>query len=117
MPIGKPMNMGYYIRVEREETPLNKDQSIRVFERAGFTFTGYKDAGWGVRRYHFTHPSFSGEDSYDLGCLRMKARMLDIRMWHDEQRARMKFGIQEELFHDWEIEENYAITNPMEVAA
>jgi len=96
---------------------MNKQQAIAIFERAGYTFTGYKDGGWGEKRYHFTHPNFPGEDCYDLGLLRRKARLLDIQMWHDEQRAQLKFGIQETLFQDWEVEENYAITNPMEVAA
>lgn len=90
---------------------MNKRESIAIFERAGYTFTGYKDAGWGEKRYHFTHPNTHGETTYDLPLLRSKARMLDIRMWHEEFKAELRKGIQQELFTDSEIEYHYAITN------
>ena len=62
---------------------MTKTEAIAVFERAGYTFTGYKDAGWGEKYYHFTHPSIPGEDAYHLGLLRLKARRLDHKMWLD----------------------------------
>ena len=92
---------------------MTKNEAIATFKRAGYTFTGYKDAGWGEKRYHFTHPNTPGEDSYYLGTLRGKARLLDLRMWHDAHLAELKQGIQQELFSDWEIEETYAILNPV----
>ena len=96
---------------------MTKNEAIRIFERAGYTFTGYKDAGWGEKRYHFTHPNIPGETCYDLSCMRRKARMLDVRMWHDEYLAELKQGIQKTLFSDTEIEYCYTIENPVEVAA
>ena len=94
---------------------MNKQEAIRVFERAGYTFVGYKDAGWGEKRYHFTHPNIHGEDCYDLNLLRQKARHLDTKMWLEQHYAKLDAGIQEELFFDWEIEEQYAIMNPVGV--
>ena len=95
---------------------MTKNEALDIFKRAGYTFTGYKDTGWGEKRYFFTHPSFPGEDCYDLSLLRVKARMFDIQMWHDEFKARLKHGIQESLFTEMEIECNYTIENPLEVA-
>ena len=92
---------------------MTKNEAIAIFERAGYTYTGYKNAGWGEKLYHFTHPNIRGEDSYHLGVMRSKARTLDIRMWHDAFLAELKQGIQQELFSDWEVEENYAILNPV----
>ena len=96
---------------------MTKKEALAIFKRAGFEFTGFKDAGWGEKRYHFTHPNINGETSYDLSLLRTRARMLDIQMWHDEYLAELKQGIQEDLFTDLEIELNYTIENPLEVAA
>ena len=96
---------------------MTKQQAIAVFERAGYTFTGFKDSGWGEKRYHFTHPKIHGEDCYDLSLLRIKARQLDNKMWYDGYLAELKQGIQQELFTDVEIEHCYEITNPLEVAA
>ena len=96
---------------------MTKKEAIAVFERAGYTFTGYKDAGWGEKRYHFTHPNIHGEDCYDLRLLRNKARLLDIRMYMAEILREQKMGIQQTLFSDFEYETHYAITNPIEEAA
>ena len=90
---------------------MTKKEAIAIFERAGYTFTGFKDAGWGEKRYHFTHPNIHGEDAYDLSLLRMKARRLDTKMWLEAHHARLREGIQEELFTDVEIESHYAIVN------
>lgn len=90
---------------------MTKKEAIAIFERAGYIFTGYKDAGWGEKRYHFTHPKTQGENCYDLSLLRYQARRFDMKMWLEEQDAKLKAGIQEELFADWEIEEQYAIVN------
>ena len=90
---------------------MTKKEAIAIFERAGYTFTGYKDAGWGEKYYHFTHPNIQGEDAYHLGLMRIKARHLDMKMWLDAHRARLREGIQEELFTDTEIETHYAIVN------
>ena len=95
---------------------MTKKDAINIFKRAGYTYTGYKNAGWGEKRYHFTHPNIQGETIYDLSLLRRRARMLDIQMWHDEYREELKRGIQECLFTDFEIEYNYFIENPLEVA-
>ena len=62
---------------------MTKKEAIAVFERAGYTFTGFKDAGWGEKLYHFTHPNIHGEDVYHLGLMRSKARRLDNKMWLD----------------------------------
>ena len=90
---------------------MTKKEAIAIFERAGYTFTGYKDAGWGEKRYHFTHSNIHGETIFDLALMRSRARTLDAKMWLDAHQARLREGIQEELFADWEIEENYAIVN------
>ena len=95
---------------------MTKTEAIAIFERAGYTFVGYKDVGWGLKRYTFTHPKIHGETEFDLGLLRRKARMLDIQMWHDQYMAELKQGIQESLFTDMEIEYYYTIENPLEVA-
>ena len=94
---------------------MTKNEAIRTFERAGYTFVGYKDAGWGEKRYHFTHPNIHGEDCYDLNLLRNKARHLDTKMWLEEHHAKLRAGIQEELFSDTEVECHYAIMNPIAV--
>ena len=94
---------------------MTKKEAIAVFERAGYTFTGYKNAGWGEKRYHFTHPNIHGEDAYDLNLLRKKARHLDTKMWLEQHRAELAAGIQEELFTDTEVEYHYAIQNPIAV--
>ena len=90
---------------------MTKKEAIAVFERAGYTFIGYKDAGWGEKLYHFTHPNIPGEDAYHLGLMRDKARRLDNKMWYEAYEAELKAGIQEELFTDVEIESHYAIVN------
>ncbi len=95
---------------------MTKNEAIAIFERAGYTFTEYKDTGYGFKAYHFTHPNFTGEVKYDLSLLRKKARHLDIKMWHDEYVAELKRGIQQTLFSDFEIEYNYFIENPVVVA-
>ena len=95
---------------------MTKNEALRIFERAGYTFTGYKDIGWGAKHYHFTHPNVHGEISYGLAGLRSRARHLDIKMWHDQYREELRQGIQETLFTDMEIEYNYTIDNPLEVA-
>lgn len=96
---------------------MTKNEAIREFERNGYTFTGYKDAGWGEKLYHFTHPSIPGEDCYHLSLLRSKARRLETKRWHDEWQAELRAGIQKTLFTDTEIEGYYFIENPLEVAA
>ena len=90
---------------------MTKTEAIAIFERAGYTFIGYKDAGWGEKMYHFTHPSIPGEDAYHLGLLRSKARRLDHKMWLDAYEAKLRAGVQEDLFSDTEIETHYAIVN------
>ena len=90
---------------------MTKKEAISIFQRAGWTFTGYKETGWGEKRYHFTHPNIRGEDCYDLSLLRKRARTLDIKMWCEQHRAELRKGIQEELFSNSEIEIHYAITN------
>ena len=90
---------------------MTKKEAIAIFERAGYTFTGYKDAGWGEKKYHFTHPGFDGENCYDLSLLRFQARRLDMKMWYDAFLEEQKQGIQQELFSDTEIELHYAIVN------
>ena len=94
---------------------MTKKEAIAVFERAGYTFTGFKNAGWGEKRYHFTHPNIHGENSYSLSLLRYQAHRFDMKMWLDARHAELEAGIQEELFCDWEIEENFAIQNPIAV--
>ena len=94
---------------------MTKIEALAVFKRAGYVFTGYKDAGWGEKRYHFTHPNFPGEDCYDLSLLRSKARRLDIQMDYDEYQVQLKNGIQESLFTDFEIECFYNVENPLSV--
>ena len=96
---------------------MTKTEAIAIFERAGYTYTGYKKASWGSSYYHFTHPKVQGTDvSYDLSLLRKRARHLDIKMWHDEYKEQLRQGIQESLFTDMEIECNYFIENPVIVA-
>lgn len=97
---------------------MTKNEAIAIFERAGYTFTGYKDAGWGEKQYHFTHPKIHGETTYDLACLRKRARLLDIRMWHEQWQEELRQGIQQTLFSDSEIELRYEVQNPnpLEVA-
>ena len=82
---------------------MTKSEAIAIFKRAGYTYTGYKKSSWGSGYYHFTHPGIRGTDvSYDLGHLRRRARHLDMKMWHDEQLAKLKAGIQQELFGPYE---------------
>ena len=95
---------------------MTKNEAISIFERAGYTFTGYKECEWGEKRYHFTRPNIHGETSYDLSLLRTKARSLDVKMWHDQYREELRQGIQQTLFCDWEYESHYFIENPVEVA-
>ena len=95
---------------------MTKTEAIAIFERAGYTFIGYKDTGWGCKQYYFTYPDVRGEVSYDLPLLRKRARHLDIKMWHDEYKEQLRLGIQESLFTDSEIEYNYFIENPVVVA-
>ena len=95
------------------DSSFTKKECLRVFERAGYTFVGYSDTGYGFKAYHFTHPNFRGEVEYCLSLLRQKARQLDTRMWLDEQDRKLREGIQETLFFDWEYEDKYAITNPL----
>ena len=90
---------------------MTKKEAIAIFERAGYTYIGYKDAGWGEKLYHFTHPNIPGEDVYHLSLLRLKARRLDTKMWYEAYEAELRAGIQEELFTDVEIESHYAIVN------
>ena len=60
-------------------------EAIQSFETSGYTFTGFKDAGWGEKRYHFTHPNIHGEVIYDLSLLRKRGQMLDWQRWNVEQ--------------------------------
>ena len=94
---------------------LTKKEAIAIFERAGYTYTGYKDAGWGVKQYHFTHPKIHGETCYGLSLMRFQARRHDMRMWHEQFQEELRQGIQQTLFCDWEYEDHYAIQNPVEV--
>ena len=95
---------------------MTKKEALAIFKRAGYTFVGYKDTGYGFKAYCFTHPNIHGETEYDLSLLRKKAGLLDIQMWHDEYREQLRQGIQETLFSDTEIEYCYTIENPLEVA-
>ena len=95
---------------------MTKNEALAVFKRAGYTFTEYKDTGYGFKAYHFTHPNIHSEISYGLAGLRSRARHLDIKMWHDQYREELRQGIQETLFSDTEIEYYYTIENPLEVA-
>ena len=80
---------------------MTKQEALAIFKRAGYTYTGYKKASWGSGYYHFTN--IQGTDvSFDLALLRKRARHLDIKMWHDEYKAQLKFGIQQELFGKYE---------------
>ena len=97
------------------DSVFTKTECLRVFERAGYTFVGYSDTGYGYKAYHFTHPDVRGEVEYSLSLLRIKARHLDMRMWLDARNAELKAGIQETLFSDSEIECHYAIQNPLAV--
>lgn len=90
---------------------MTKKEAIAIFERAGYTFTGYKNVGWGAKMYHFTHPKIHGDVIYSLTLVRQRARQLDTKMWLDARRAELEAGIQQELFSDIEIEEQYAIVN------
>ena len=90
---------------------MTKKEAIATFERAGYTFTGFKDIGWGAKYYHFTHPKIEGEITYSLSMVRKRAGHLDLKMWLDQRRAELEAGIQQELFSDIEIEEQYAIVN------
>ena len=95
---------------------MNKKEAIAVLERAGFKFQGYNDIGWGEKFYVFENPETeeyvgNAYSTFTLGRLRAKARHLDMKMCMDARRAELEAGIQEELFTDWEIEENYAIVN------
>ena len=82
---------------------MTKTEALAIFKRAGYTYTGYKKSSWGSGYYHFTHPNIQGTDvSYDLSLLRKKARHLDIKMWLDDRRAELEFGIQQELFGPYE---------------
>ena len=92
---------------------MTKKEAIAIFERAGYTFTGYKDVGWGGKQYHFTHPKIHGELSYGLSLLRSRARYHDFRMWHEQFQEELRQGIQQTLFTDTEIEHCYEIQNPL----
>ena len=89
---------------------MTKKEAIAVFERAGYKFIGFNDIGWGEKFYVFENPNteeFTGNaySTFTLSRLRSKARHLDTQMWLEQHRARLREGIQEELFSDWEIEE------------
>ena len=95
---------------------MNKKEAIAVLERAGFKFLGFNDIGWGEKFYVFENPEteqYVGESytTLTLNRLRKLARHLDHKMWWEARRAELEAGIQQELFADWEIEENYAIVN------
>ena len=95
---------------------MTKKEAIAVFERAGFKFQGFNDIGWGEKFYVFENPETeeyvgNAYSTFTLGRLRTKARYLDLKMWLDARDAELRAGVQEELFSDWEIEENYAIVN------
>ena len=89
---------------------MTKKEAIAIFERAGFTFIGFNDIGWGEKFYVFENPdteTYTGVaySTYDLSHLRKRARFLDHQMWLEQQRAELAAGIQEELFTDVEVEE------------
>ena len=93
-----------------------KKEAIATFERAGYTYLGFKDAGWGEKFYTFLAPcdSITGGNSvltYTLKLLRNKAQFLEYKMWQEAYEAELKAGIQEELFSDVEIESHYIIVN------
>jgi len=90
---------------------MTKNEAIKEFERNGYTFTGYKDAGWGEKRYHFTYSNIPGEDCYTLSLMRDKARRLGYAREYKEYVAELNRGIQQELFSDVEIELHYSIAN------
>ena len=81
---------------------MTKTEALAIFKRAGYTYTGYKKGGWVTGYYYFTHPNTPGDISYDLSHLRRRARHLDIKMWHDEYKAQLRAGIQQELFSPYE---------------
>ena len=87
---------------------MTKKEAIAIMERAGYTYTGYNDIGWGMKYYCFTSPT-NPYITYDLSGLRARARYLDTSMWLEAHRARLREGIQEELLTDTEIESHYAI--------
>ena len=95
---------------------MTKKEAIAIFERAGYTYKGFNDIGWGEKFYCFENPNtveFTANhySTFTLGRMRSRARTLDAKMWLDAHRARLREGIQEELFTDTEIETHYAIVN------
>ena len=92
-------------------TKKTKKEAIAIFERAGYTYLGMKDRGWGYKEYTFTHPEHRHELTYTLSTLLIKASYLDTKMWYDASQEELKQGIQQELFSDTEIELHYAIVN------
>lgn len=93
----------------------SKASCISELELCGYTYLGYYECFGGYKAYHFTHPD-GHKVSYDLSLLRRVADSEGWKRWSREVDAELRFGIQEELFCDWEIQETYAITNPLPAA-
>ena len=81
--VDNPLTMAYISIVHTQGSFLmTKKEAIAIFERAGFTFIGFNDIGWGEKFYVFENPStetYTGVaySTYDLSHLRKKARFLD----------------------------------------
>ena len=65
---------------------FSKKESIRVLETNGYTYLGFKDAGWGEKFYTFTAEGWDHPITYKLGEMRRRAYLLDMRRWMELQR-------------------------------
>ena len=94
---------------------MKLQKAIKVMEAAGFTFIKKERCKFlNCVDYFFIK---NGEVYYwDLPSLRRRAKREDEKMWLDNIRKELKFGVQQTMFADWEVEELYAIENPLEVA-
>ncbi len=86
---------------------MTKQEAIRSFELSGYKYLGFRNTGWGQKFYRFLAPysPTNGGNStvdYDLKLLRKRADRLQIERWFAEQKAKLEFGIQEELFGEYE---------------
>ena len=86
---------------------MTKQEAIRSFELSGYKYLGFRDTGWGQKFYCFLAPysPMNGGNStvdYDLKLLRKRAYGLEMQRWLDEQERQLKFGIQQELFGEYE---------------
>ena len=90
-------------------------EAIRTLEADGFTYVKKERCKWlNCVDYYFEK---DGKTIFmDLPTLRRKARRTEEQMWLRNFRARLKFGIQQTMFSDWEYDLYYRIENPLEVA-